>query len=160
MIKIMSDGKCDCNAASICPLGRTGSAGRCSRDELDAAGKQFVEYGLLRVDIYSIDDRSHNPGQWFVGLYQGQSKIPLFNCGPYPTAEAAEVEANNRRSALGLLIPFDVSFNAANNLTLTREEIHAQSLKEAIVQLAKLTIEKPSSLKDVASISIIRRGVS
>jgi hypothetical protein len=37
-IKLGSDGRCECNAASQCPLGRTGMAYRCTKEELLAAG--------------------------------------------------------------------------------------------------------------------------
>jgi hypothetical protein len=37
-IKILSDGRCDCSYADKCPLGKCGSALRCTKEELQAAG--------------------------------------------------------------------------------------------------------------------------
>lgn len=35
---IMADGRCGCDCATTCPLGKTGSATRCTRAELEAKG--------------------------------------------------------------------------------------------------------------------------
>lgn len=34
-VQILADGRCNCTAADLCPLGRTGSSTRCSRAELE-----------------------------------------------------------------------------------------------------------------------------
>ncbi len=111
----------------------------------------------LRVEIYPIDDRDHNPGQWFVGLYQGASKTPLFNSGPFPTSDLAQMDADNKRSALGLFRSFDVALIGPNNMVVTSHEILATSMDEATRLLAKYCESRSAALNGIAEITLRRR---
>lgn len=42
-VTVAADDRCTCTAATICPLGRTGSGPRCTRAELVAAGVRITQ---------------------------------------------------------------------------------------------------------------------
>lgn len=111
----------------------------------------------LVVKVSSTDDRSHNPSQWWVTLYADDgSEAPLFSSGPFASHDEAEGAAAIRRSRLGLVETFHVSFKGKNNLTIARQVLAAPNLQAAVVQLGTDLTAKPHVLEDVASITIRR----
>ena len=42
-VEIASDGRCKCSCSTPCPLGKSGSEYRCTKEELEAAGIETIE---------------------------------------------------------------------------------------------------------------------